>query len=311
MAQLETIGQRVAKYRKLEGMSAQKLAEESGLTRSVITNIENGRRDDLTVTELLKISGALRVPPAAIMFDIEKPFGPVVDGEEEGNAWATRNIDMVDWLNAIDTAAEADPDLAEFNEQLESVDKVILYPAGMTVEATYGVAGKRARSLLNAARSLERADVRHEIARRRLSLLAREVWSSKEAQSDQFEDAMASGSVASSMIASELLSTLDDQDRELAMILMRELDAATQNLRDARAQFKLLGGDPMPTYNALSPHQVMNIVRSMPHERLADTEARGKLADGVLENPLRLYRYEEVERLRASRRPTRGDGRHG
>lgn len=73
----ETIGQRVAKYRRLQGWSAQKLADESGLTRSVITNIENGRREDLTVNELLAISVALGMAGIAIMLPIDRPFGVV------------------------------------------------------------------------------------------------------------------------------------------------------------------------------------------------------------------------------------------
>lgn len=46
----------------------------TGLTRSVITNIENGRREDLTISELLAISVALTVPPVALLYRIEEPF---------------------------------------------------------------------------------------------------------------------------------------------------------------------------------------------------------------------------------------------
>jgi transcriptional regulator with XRE-family HTH domain len=72
----ETIGQRIARYRKIEGWSAQRLADESGLTRSVVTNIENGRRSDLTVSELLAVADALGLPPTAILLDLRRPWRP-------------------------------------------------------------------------------------------------------------------------------------------------------------------------------------------------------------------------------------------
>ncbi|WP_165906050.1 helix-turn-helix domain-containing protein [Agromyces badenianii] len=306
----ETIGKRIAKYRKLEGWSAQKLADAAELTRSVVTNIENGRRPDVTVSELLAISIALRVPPAALLFDVERPFHPAKgeptdteDGEsdDDNREWfQARTIDVVDWLNSTDTSAEADPELAEFNEDLEDLDAIVVYPVGLSVHATYGKAGRRARALLNAARTLERTSVRYDRARRNLRLFEREAWDFRahRDEDDQAEEAMSTGTISKSKIGQALIEATPEEDRDIVARLMRDSDAAHANYQDALAQFRLLGGDPSRSRYAMSPHQVMDIVHSMPHERRSLTEQRGSLAEGVVESPLRRYRDDELDEIR-------------
>ncbi|OXM58683.1 transcriptional regulator [Amycolatopsis thailandensis] len=76
MAQLvDVIASQVRHYRKERKMSAQRLAdacEEIGLTvpRSVLTNLENGRRPALSVAELLVLARALQVPPSLLLFPV-------------------------------------------------------------------------------------------------------------------------------------------------------------------------------------------------------------------------------------------------
>jgi transcriptional regulator with XRE-family HTH domain len=72
------VGTRIAYYRKLNGDSGDALAEKAGngLTRSVLANIESGRKKDLSLTQLLAIAVALQVPPVALIFDIKKPNQP-------------------------------------------------------------------------------------------------------------------------------------------------------------------------------------------------------------------------------------------
>ncbi|MFF1574122.1 helix-turn-helix domain-containing protein [Leifsonia sp. NPDC058292] len=300
MAQNETIGQRIAKYRRIEGWSAQKLAEESGLSRSVITNIENGRKEDVTVRELLAMSEALRVPPAALMYPIDRPLQPATPNEEDEPGFAPRVIDLVEWIVASDIAAEVDPQVAEFNKKLEEMDGVVVYPVGLTVLATYGKAGRHARSLLNGARALERAVARFEVTRKRLLLFVRDAWSYRydREQSDRADNSLDSGDFSSSTIGSELLSSLDASDREAVQRLMREHDASVRNLRDAQAQFRLLGGDPEFDSFGMSARAVMGIVESMPHERVGTTRQRGHMAEGIVESPLRKFRFDEYNELR-------------
>lgn len=56
-------GHRLKMIRKSRGLSAESLSRRVNgiLTRSVIANLENGRKADLTVSELLAVAGALGV----------------------------------------------------------------------------------------------------------------------------------------------------------------------------------------------------------------------------------------------------------
>lgn len=67
--QVTAMGRRMGYFRRLKDMSAAQLAEAAGqgLTRSVIANLENGRKADLTVQQLLAIAEALDVPATSIL----------------------------------------------------------------------------------------------------------------------------------------------------------------------------------------------------------------------------------------------------
>ena len=71
-----TIAAEVRRHRRARGMSGQELADrcaELGITslpRSVIANLENGRREVVTVAEVLVLAAALDVPPAVLAFPV-------------------------------------------------------------------------------------------------------------------------------------------------------------------------------------------------------------------------------------------------
>lgn len=88
----ESTGDRLARYRKAAGISAQRLADEIGATRAVINNIESGRREDMTVGQLVQIAHALGIPAAALAANIYDPFGPSGYGD-------LSNWDVVDLLS--------------------------------------------------------------------------------------------------------------------------------------------------------------------------------------------------------------------
>lgn len=77
---VETVGERIRRFRQMNKLSAQKLADQTGLTRSIVANIESGRRSDLMFSELIALSDALRVPVAAIVYPVEKPYSLVSVG---------------------------------------------------------------------------------------------------------------------------------------------------------------------------------------------------------------------------------------
>ncbi|GAB2973570.1 helix-turn-helix domain-containing protein [Frigoribacterium salinisoli] len=73
------IGERLKAARKAAGLSARELSEKLGgqLSRGVIANIESGARRDLTVDELIALSWALDVPPAALALPYDEPYKTV------------------------------------------------------------------------------------------------------------------------------------------------------------------------------------------------------------------------------------------
>jgi transcriptional regulator with XRE-family HTH domain len=70
------IAESVRHHRKLRGMSAQQLADScselgySGMTRSVIANLETGARDSLSVPEWLILAAGLQVPPLLLLYPL-------------------------------------------------------------------------------------------------------------------------------------------------------------------------------------------------------------------------------------------------
>lgn len=102
--EMTTLGQRVAYYRKLNGLSAEDLSRLSGagLTRAVITNLENERKTDVTVEQLISLSSSLGVPPVALVFDITHPehintIRRTVGDNSEKHVMAT--WETIDWFS--------------------------------------------------------------------------------------------------------------------------------------------------------------------------------------------------------------------
>ena len=94
-----TLGQRIGSYRRRNSITAADLASRSGagLTRSIIANIENGRRIDVTVTQLLAISRTLGVPPIALIFDIERPAS-TFEVERDGGPMTLGLTRAIEWF---------------------------------------------------------------------------------------------------------------------------------------------------------------------------------------------------------------------
>src|SRR5579875_3833696 len=74
------LGKRLARYRKQLGFdSAQALsARTSGrVSTSVLQNIESGRKQDISVAQLLEISRALGISPLLLLAPLESPTAPL------------------------------------------------------------------------------------------------------------------------------------------------------------------------------------------------------------------------------------------
>ncbi|MFE2559862.1 helix-turn-helix domain-containing protein [Streptomyces sp. NPDC059352] len=71
----EVVAAELRRHRELRGMSAQDLADECAkigapIQRSVIANLENGRRASVGVAEVLAFAAALRIPPITLMLPL-------------------------------------------------------------------------------------------------------------------------------------------------------------------------------------------------------------------------------------------------
>jgi transcriptional regulator with XRE-family HTH domain len=102
-----TIAQEVRRHRTARGMSAQQLADAvtglgGDLPRTVISNLENGRRGNVSVAEVVLIAAALEVPPIALVFpvgyqeQVEHLPGQTVTPLEAADWWNGERADE-DW----------------------------------------------------------------------------------------------------------------------------------------------------------------------------------------------------------------------
>ena len=79
----EQVGERVAHFRQLAGMTGQDLARKTGLDRAVISKLEKGHRQTLTVGDVFIVARALEVPPLLLLF----PLGQAEEAEVLPGVW--------------------------------------------------------------------------------------------------------------------------------------------------------------------------------------------------------------------------------
>lgn len=94
------LGDRLARYRKMAGLSAQELSDRLGgeLSRSVIANIESGRKTDVTVDQLLALAWVLDVPPVALALPLHEPFRHVQVVKGEAGSESTTAENLIGWF---------------------------------------------------------------------------------------------------------------------------------------------------------------------------------------------------------------------
>ncbi|MCG2623026.1 helix-turn-helix domain-containing protein [Arthrobacter sp. I2-34] len=249
---VQGVGRRIAAFRKREGLSAQELAEDTGMSRSVIANIENGRRDDLTVTELLAISRALRVPPVAILFDVTKPMSPVPasnTGEEQ--VLRPRAIDVIDWVAGLDAPSQWSDDRASMEAELAENGPAVMPMTGMILEATYGESGWDAVRLLTVGRQLRTATEKHAQLTRDFAWYVRTGhfgWEPSSSEHLRLMDEVRDLTDIESASALEgfvvkVSKAAPDQAKE-AERAVRRLRSSAQDMRELRGLLQSLGGDP-------------------------------------------------------------------
>ncbi|UUE19874.1 helix-turn-helix transcriptional regulator [Microbacterium sp. J1-1] len=122
------MGRRIAYYRGKAGLSAAELADRvgMGITRSVIANLENGRKADLSVLQLFAIADALDAPVSSIVGAgdrLRAAFGDVSSAQQRYRDSMTAYLDAL-----LHLAIEADrsDSLGAYEELIEDM------PSGRT-----------------------------------------------------------------------------------------------------------------------------------------------------------------------------------
>jgi hypothetical protein len=96
------LGRRLALIRRQVGIrTAQELADaipNERMTGVVIRNIESGRKPDLSVSQLMDLSAALRVHPIALMVPLGRPSEPVTLPNAGDTVAGMRVVDLVRWI---------------------------------------------------------------------------------------------------------------------------------------------------------------------------------------------------------------------
>lgn len=86
------------RLRKAQGLSAQQVSDATAklgapMPRTVLSNLENGRRGNITVAEVLVLARVLKVPPATLIF----PLGREERAEPLPDQWVEPSW-AIDWL---------------------------------------------------------------------------------------------------------------------------------------------------------------------------------------------------------------------
>lgn len=71
----DTIAREVVRYRKLRGMTAQQVVDACAaqglpMKRTVLVNLETGRRGNITLSELIVLAAVLKIPPLQLVFPV-------------------------------------------------------------------------------------------------------------------------------------------------------------------------------------------------------------------------------------------------
>lgn len=94
----DALGSRLAYYRKLAGLSAERLSHRVPMSRAVIANIESGRKRDVTVDEMLALAWALDIPPVALALPVEQPNVFLETASGETRTESARAHAAIDWF---------------------------------------------------------------------------------------------------------------------------------------------------------------------------------------------------------------------
>lgn len=120
---VETVASRVREIRTRRGLTAQQLGERmtaEGIRwdRFTVANLEKGKRQSVTVTELLALAAVLNVAPVHLMVPPKGPTGRLTDEEEPYHVTPEKTVAreaVRQWVRGFDPLPGADA--AEFHAE--------------------------------------------------------------------------------------------------------------------------------------------------------------------------------------------------
>lgn len=164
MAQVSTtIASEVRRIRQERGMSAQRLSDRCAelgapIPRTVLSNLENGRRGNVTVAEMLVLAAALDVPPATLVF----PVGYQA-AVESLPGQAQPPTSAIEWLAGLkqvgDAATKKSVPLYRFQKHERNVQAL----GALLAQVAWENSEKRRRELddMSVRRAMVEEEVRH------------------------------------------------------------------------------------------------------------------------------------------------------
>ncbi|MFJ3100409.1 helix-turn-helix domain-containing protein [Streptomyces sp. NPDC086835] len=172
----KTIAQELRRHRTARGMSAQQVSDAceglgADMPRTVISNIENGRRGNVSMAEVVILAAALGVPPTVLAF----PVGYEAEVEYLPGKTATP-LEAADWWNGEKADEEWALTLLRRHRRLESQIRRLYKQIWEQAIADYRWHGEPGGPEAGAAREVaeeltrELHELRDEIARRGLVL---------------------------------------------------------------------------------------------------------------------------------------------
>ncbi|MBN0043089.1 helix-turn-helix transcriptional regulator [Streptomyces actuosus] len=125
-----SIAGEIRRHRQEQGLSAQQLSDRCAelgapIPRVVLSNLENGKRQNVTIAEVLVLARALGVPPGVLIF----PVGHVAHVEVLPGAWQ-EPLAAIDWLSGAvafsqdEAGAVIDSPLGFIREHEELIDRL-------------------------------------------------------------------------------------------------------------------------------------------------------------------------------------------
>lgn len=165
MARVSTsIANEVRRIRQERGMSAQKLADRCAelgapIPRTVLSNLENGRRGNVTVAEMLVLAAALDVPPATLVFPVGYQAAvEALPGQTQPP------VSAIEWLVGLQETGDAETKKSVPLYRFRGHERQVVALTALLAQVTWDT-GKRARQ------ELEELAVRRTLAASELNSL--------------------------------------------------------------------------------------------------------------------------------------------